>query len=118
LFAGREPLREDRAHIVGLDGHFIGVRPLVCVDDFEAIAKAKRLVDSHDIELGAATASSFGWNISRRRPPVGGLFHFESKRHCRPVLPRSVTLIGTAARYREIFGHFLFGAFAASSGLN
>jgi hypothetical protein len=70
------------------------------------------------LSFGAATASSFGWNISRRRPPVGGLFHFESKRHCRPVLPRSVTLIGTAARYREIFGHFLFGAFAASSGLN
>jgi hypothetical protein len=56
------------------------------------------------LSFGAATASSFGWNISRRRPPVGGLFHFKSKRHCRPVLPRSVALIGTAARYREIFG--------------
>jgi hypothetical protein len=44
-------MREYRAYIVGLDGHFIGFKPLVCTDDFEATAKAKRLVDGHDIEL-------------------------------------------------------------------
>jgi hypothetical protein len=51
LFAGRKPMREYRAYIVGFDGHFISFRPLVCADDFEATAKAKCLVDGHDIEL-------------------------------------------------------------------
>jgi hypothetical protein len=42
---------EYRAYTVGHDGHFIGFEPLICVDDAEAIEKAKRLVDGHDIEL-------------------------------------------------------------------
>jgi hypothetical protein len=41
-----------RAYRVGIDGHFIGYEPLVCRDDDEAVAKArKQLVDGHDIEL-------------------------------------------------------------------
>jgi hypothetical protein len=39
-------------HIVwGIDGHFVGFEALVCADDVEAIGKAKRLVDGHDVEL-------------------------------------------------------------------
>jgi hypothetical protein len=42
---------EYRAYTVGCDGHFTGFEPLVCADDSEAIEKAKRLIDGHDIEL-------------------------------------------------------------------
>jgi hypothetical protein len=42
---------EYRAFPVGIDGHFIGFEPLVCDSDDEAIAKARRLVDGHDVEL-------------------------------------------------------------------
>jgi hypothetical protein len=42
---------EYRAYTVGIDGHFIGFEPLICHDDAEAIEKAKRLVDGHDVEL-------------------------------------------------------------------
>ena len=42
---------EYRAYIVGEDGHFVDYRPIVCRDDAEAVAQAKRLVDGHDIEL-------------------------------------------------------------------
>jgi hypothetical protein len=42
---------EYRAYTVGRDGHFIGIEPLTCADDSEAIEKAKRLVDGHDVEL-------------------------------------------------------------------
>jgi hypothetical protein len=44
-------MAEYRAYFVGIDGHFVGYEPLVCVDDGEAIIKAKRLVDGHDVEL-------------------------------------------------------------------
>jgi hypothetical protein len=44
-------MAEYRAYIVGDDDHFIGFEEMVCRDDGEAIAKAKRLVDGHDIEL-------------------------------------------------------------------
>jgi hypothetical protein len=40
-----------RAYMVGVDGHFIGYEPIVCVDDAEAIERAKRLVNGCDIEL-------------------------------------------------------------------
>jgi hypothetical protein len=40
-----------RVYRVGSDGHFVGYEPLICRDDAEAIEKAKRLVDGHDIEL-------------------------------------------------------------------
>jgi hypothetical protein len=36
---------------VGIDGHFIRCEPLVCRDDEEAIAGAKRLIDGHDSEV-------------------------------------------------------------------
>jgi hypothetical protein len=42
---------EYRAYTVGMDGHFIGYEPMVCADDAEAIEKATRLVDGHDVEL-------------------------------------------------------------------
>jgi hypothetical protein len=42
---------EYRAYTVGRDGNFIGFDSLVCADDAEAIEKAKRLVDGHDVEL-------------------------------------------------------------------
>jgi hypothetical protein len=42
---------EYRAYTVGDDGHFIGFEPLVCANDGEAITKAQRLVDGHDLEL-------------------------------------------------------------------
>jgi hypothetical protein len=40
-----------RAYMVGPDGHFAGYEALVCGSDKEAIEKAKRLVDGHDVEL-------------------------------------------------------------------
>lgn len=42
---------EYRAYVVGVDDHFIGFEPMICSDDAEAIAKARLLVDGHDIEL-------------------------------------------------------------------
>src|ERR1700730_9910045 len=36
---------------VGIDGHFVGFKALVCADDTEAINMAKCLVDGHDTEL-------------------------------------------------------------------
>jgi hypothetical protein len=44
-------MAEYKAYIVGQDGHFKDFEPLVCADDSEAIEKAKRLVDGHDVEL-------------------------------------------------------------------
>jgi hypothetical protein len=44
-------MAEYRAYTVGLDGHFIGSQALICADDAEAIEKAQRFVDGHDIEL-------------------------------------------------------------------
>jgi hypothetical protein len=46
---------EYRAFTVGPDGHFVGSEALVCADDSEAIEKAKRFVDGHDIELWSGT---------------------------------------------------------------
>jgi hypothetical protein len=44
-------MAEYRAYAVGLDGHFIGFEALICRDDSEAIAEAKRLIDGHDMEV-------------------------------------------------------------------
>jgi hypothetical protein len=44
-------MEEYRAYMVGDDGHFLGFEPLICTDDAEAIEKAKRLADGHDVEL-------------------------------------------------------------------
>jgi hypothetical protein len=43
-----------RVYTVGLDRHFIGFEPLICRDDGEAVAKAKQLLDGHDIEVWCA----------------------------------------------------------------
>ena len=32
-------------------GHFIGFEPMICRDDKEAVAKAQRLIDGHEVEL-------------------------------------------------------------------
>jgi len=40
-----------RACVVGDDEHFIGFEPMICRDDEEAVAKAQRLVNGHDMEL-------------------------------------------------------------------
>jgi hypothetical protein len=49
--AGDFQVVDYRAYTVGIDGHFIGYEPMKCADDIEAIEKAKRFVDGHDIEL-------------------------------------------------------------------
>jgi hypothetical protein len=42
---------EYRAYTVGTDDHFIGFQEMICRDDDEAVAKATRLVNGHDIEV-------------------------------------------------------------------
>jgi len=42
---------EYRAYLIGSDDHFCDAVHLVCTDDTEAIEKAKRLVNGHDVEL-------------------------------------------------------------------
>jgi hypothetical protein len=44
-------MAEYRAYIVGDDDHYLGFEEMVCRDDGEAVARAKRLVDDHDIEV-------------------------------------------------------------------
>jgi hypothetical protein len=44
-------VQEYRVYTVGVDGHFIGFEPLIGRDDGEAIAKAKHVVDGHDVEV-------------------------------------------------------------------
>lgn len=40
-----------RVYIIDHDGHFQNAVPLECADDDAAMAKAKQLVDGHDVEL-------------------------------------------------------------------
>jgi hypothetical protein len=40
-----------RAYTLDEDGHITRFEPLICSDDDEAITKAKRMVDGHDVEL-------------------------------------------------------------------
>jgi hypothetical protein len=44
-------MAEYRAYVIGDDGHFISFEGLVGENDVEAVAKAQRLVDAHDVEL-------------------------------------------------------------------
>jgi hypothetical protein len=46
-----------RVYLVGTDGHFSDVVPLVCADDAEAIEHAQRLAVGHDVEL---------WQLDRK----------------------------------------------------
>jgi hypothetical protein len=38
-------------YVVGADGHFTESKEMTCRDDGEAVVKAKRLIDGHDIEV-------------------------------------------------------------------
>jgi hypothetical protein len=42
---------ENRAYIVGRDGHFIGSRTFVAANDDAAFEHARKIVDGHDVEL-------------------------------------------------------------------
>ena len=46
-----------RVYLIGRDGHFQSAVGLQCADDAAAIAKAKQLVDGHDLEL---------WQLDRK----------------------------------------------------
>jgi hypothetical protein len=59
-----------RAYIVGLHDRSIGVVQLECINDESAIKSARRLVDSHDVEL---------WQMDR---PVAR-FDARSKQMCK-----------------------------------
>ena len=48
---------EYRAYLIGVDGHFYRSVPLNCADDAEAVERAKRLLNGHDIEL---------WQLDRK----------------------------------------------------
>jgi hypothetical protein len=59
-------MSEYRAYKIGSDGHFFEAVPLVCVNDAEAMEKAKRLVIGSDVELweGARKVAAFGRSIT------------------------------------------------------
>jgi hypothetical protein len=44
-------MAEYRAYVVGNDGRFASCEAFTCDDDNEAVARAKRLVGCHDVEL-------------------------------------------------------------------
>lgn len=46
-----------RVYLVGTDGNFCDVVPLVCADDEEAIEQARELAIGHDVEL---------WQLDRK----------------------------------------------------
>jgi hypothetical protein len=46
-----------RAYVIGSDGRIYRTVPLDCVDDAEAVERAKQLLDGHDIEL---------WQLDRK----------------------------------------------------
>ncbi|MCK1337306.1 hypothetical protein ABIB06_003730 [Bradyrhizobium sp. LB8.2] len=46
-----------RAFIMSEDGRITGVHEMECADDVEATAKARQLLDGHDLEV---------WNRDRR----------------------------------------------------
>jgi len=50
-------MAEYRAYLVDSDGHFYDVVPLICVDDVEAMEKAKLLAVGYDVEL---------WQLDRK----------------------------------------------------
>ena len=52
-----------RVYLVGTDGNFYSVVPLVCADDAEAIEHAQRLAVGHDVEL---------WQLDRKVAVIPG----------------------------------------------
>jgi len=69
-------MAEYRAYVVGLDGHFVGFEGLVCNDDEQAIEKANRLLDGHDVELWSGPRFVTRLNTKRQpafsASPIGG----------------------------------------------
>ena len=51
-------MAEERAYVLGEDGHFVSFRTFVCDGDEDATTWAKQLVEGHDVELWTANASS------------------------------------------------------------
>ncbi len=62
-------MAEYRAYLVDTDGHFYDVVPLICVDDAEALEKAKPLEVGHDVEL---------WQLDRK---IATLKHIPKMMH-------------------------------------
>ena len=58
-----------RAYFIGEEGHFIGFEPLVCRDDGEAIARARRLVDGHGVEVWSAERFVIRLSHEKKREP-------------------------------------------------
>lgn len=54
-----------RAYALGQDGHFVGVQPLICADDAEAIESAKRLFHGQLVELWCGDRLIVQMNESR-----------------------------------------------------
>src|SRR5258707_1941054 len=89
-----------RAYIVGLHDRSIGVVQLDCIDDESAIKSARRLVDSHDVEL---------WQMDR---PVAR-FDARSKQMCKNNCWRRAQKHGDATLVARDVG---LGSFASLSG--
>jgi hypothetical protein len=50
-------MAEYRVYLIDSDDRFYDMVPLICADDDEAMEKAKRLADGHDVEL---------WQLDRK----------------------------------------------------
>ena len=74
-------MAEYRAYAVGIDGHFVSFEALVCVDDVEAIDKAKRLIDGHDIEALARRPLGHPAKSHDRVGPPNISRHRDAPRH-------------------------------------
>jgi hypothetical protein len=61
-------MAEYRAYTVGHDGRFTGYQPLICGNVKEAIEKAKRLVDGHDVELWSGARLVIRLSHKRQSP--------------------------------------------------
>jgi hypothetical protein len=68
VIAGTRQMPEYRAYVMGPDGHVKDRADLVCEGEEEAKARAKQLVDGHDIEL---------WKLDRHV----ATFKHEGKEH-------------------------------------
>ena len=44
-------MQDDRAFVIGVDGHVKSRIDLWCIDEADAKERAEKLVDGHDIEL-------------------------------------------------------------------
>ncbi|MCS3497630.1 hypothetical protein M2189_003412 [Bradyrhizobium japonicum] len=53
----RAHVKDYRAYLLDQDGHIFGAHGFDAVDDEEALQKARRLVDGHDVEI---------WQLARK----------------------------------------------------